>query len=65
MAEWEQMDRPKWYRDICNNTENRYTLDQISEMSLLQLKAKEFRREELSFKQALKIIQERKERQNE
>lgn len=64
MAEWEKLDRPKWYREVSENTEHRYTLDQISEMSLVQLKAKEHRREELSFKEALKIIRERKAQNN-
>jgi hypothetical protein len=57
---WCEQDRPKWYRDVMEKSEGRYSLQQLSEMSLPQLAALEHYRKELSFAEAIKLIQSRK-----
>jgi hypothetical protein len=59
LVNWSNEDRPKWYRECLEKTEYRYTVLQLSEMSLVQLAALEHYRKELTFSDAMKIIRER------
>ena len=62
MAEWELVDRPKWYRALVQQENSKYDLEMLTTLSLPQIIALEHHREEMSFAKAIKTIKDRKKK---
>jgi len=62
LAEWDSLDRPKWYRDILQREDSKFDIKMLSTMSLPQIIALEHQREEMTFAKAVEKIKSRKKK---
>jgi hypothetical protein len=60
LQSWAEQDRPKWYRDLLEKSEGRYTAEDISKLPLPQLAALSTYRNELTLAEAIQQVKERK-----
>lgn len=59
MSVWGQQDRPKWYREFMEKTEGKYSLKELSEMSLVQMAALNVFRYEMTLAEAIAKVNQR------